>query len=699
MARQPSSPSFICRLLLPLACLLPVSGCDIASIMAEGKGISGGGERNARQARIDRSEDEYGHSRGEMAGVGAGGYGNRFLRDSYDDIYDDMDNENDPAESSWDRSSEPDGRKRFWSSGVAPQRGRAEGDMNRHDSRADERYANPEEYAQRSGWREEETFSNDGQDRDEIAAADTAQTAGAGEPEGIPLLKITVPPRDTSWRKVDAATNTIEVASAKPEPPGLRKNAEAVYKMVGAPHVTEVSGIEEKRGAGNGGKKQAEKTNPPPAKKSAQPKKTVAKPESKHVANADDKVEAKPEPSLAAGPFCEQSGNNGLLIGMMAVSPTEFDKPVQEIPMTIKQVVESVLRENRSIQVAAFRPDQAKADVMSAKSVYDPEVFGSWTHGRTEAEPAMIIGGTNPPNREFRNETGRAGIRQHTPTGAKISAYREWNSGVERNPGSNQDRGHGGAYVAEITQPILNGFGDAENRALIEISQLQLDSSVEEFKQTVIETMESPLVRADLQKSIDAALANRPEMNNVDLAIRTSEVRRRYAKHSLLPELNLIGSLRRNDKDGYAPTSSSSTTYVGTDWSVGVEFSMPIGNMKARSNVRKAEAEMSQMAAEKKNVRDIIITEVRTIVKNLDLVIREIPLNKRAMEAAEKVLEGEWAKLELNQTGNNDLLQAQDLVAVTKRNYISSLIRYNIYIVRLYAAQGVLLEKMGINLR
>lgn len=537
---------------------------------------------------------------------------------------------------------------------------------------------------------------------------------------------------------------------------------------------------------------------PSPKKESAkEPKKETAKDltaESRGKKKEFDLGPA-PTPRKNIGQSGVRSMFEDLSCEMMSVHPDEFDSPQSEIAMSLRQVAGSVLQNNRAIRVAAFKPGQARASIMSAKSVYDPEVFADWTHSRTDSPPQISISGQRNPNREYRYEVGRAGFSQHLPTGGKFRAYREWNSGTERNPGSTRTNGNGGAYVAELSQPLLNGFLDAENRALLQISRLQADMSEEEFKQKVtdimskamesywnvvqarkdirinqesvdmaerlleresgrkeqgistqldvnrareaaasraynlmlsrethttaqenlkyymndksapvgmdiyvdaVEQLDVPLLRPSMEQAIDIALDNRPEMKNAELAIKTSEVRKRYARHTLLPEVNLTGTIRRNDEDSASPTSGSSTTNTGTDWSMGVGFSMPIGNMKARANVRIAESELAQNEEDKKNIRDQVITEVRSIVKNMELVIREIPLNRRAMEAAAKVLEGEWAKLELNQTGNSDLLQAQDLVAVAERNYVQSLSRYNIYIVRLLAAQGTLLEKMGV---
>ena len=73
----------------------------------------------------------------------------------------------------------------------------------------------------------------------------------------------------------------------------------------------------------------------------------------------------------------------------------------------------------------------------------------------------------------------------------------------------------------------------------------------------------------------------------------------------------------------------------------------------------------------------------------------EIPICQQSVEAAQKVVAGEWARLEVNQVGNRDLLQAQDLLATAQRSRIQTLARYNIALAKLFAAEGTLLEKLG----
>lgn len=482
-----------------------------------------------------------------------------------------------------------------------------------------------------------------------------------------------------------------------------------------------------------------------------------------------------------------------MLSAFRPITSEEFRGRNEENPLSLHDVVQTVLKNNHNIRIAFHKPDQARAGIMEAKAAYDPEAFADWQHTRNENPKSVALG--RRFDSDYRNDTERAGVRQHLPTGGTVSAYREWNQGTERNSGYARQRGHGGAYVLELSQPLLNGFADKENRTIIEISRLQLDISEEEVRLAVLasmadsieaywnaalselevtiaaetlnmaetllnrerdrqtkgvstpldvhrareavatrtnnllnareqrqnaqerlklllnapsapigtdvriivtEDLETPLVKSDVNKSIDAALANRPEMRNADLAIRTGEARRGYAKHNLLPQLTVGGSVRRNDKHSTTPTSTSSTDTQGTDWSLGVSFSMPIGNMKPRAMLRRAESELSQSIDEKQNTQSYIITEVKMAAQTLDLLAGQIPVSVEAVEAARKVVEGEWARLELNQVGNRDLLQAQDLLAVAERSRVQTLARYNVAIARLLETEGTLLDHMGI---
>lgn len=60
------------------------------------------------------------------------------------------------------------------------------------------------------------------------------------------------------------------------------------------------------------------------------------------------------------------------------------------------------------------------------------------------------------------------------------------------------------------------------------------------------------------------------------------------------------------------------------------------------------------------------------------------------------MIEGEEARWEINQVGNQDLLRAHDLLAAAELNHLQAQLRYNTALIRFFHAQGTLLERVGV---
>ena len=88
-------------------------------------------------------------------------------------------------------------------------------------------------------------------------------------------------------------------------------------------------------------------------------------------------------------------------------------------------------------------------------------------------------------------------------------------------------------------------------------------------------------------------------------------------------------------------------------------------------------------------VIDRIKREVKQAIYEIKLAKYDIETTRKAKVAAEKVVEGEFARFELGQVTNEELLRAQDLLAGARQNNISAIIKYNIALSEPARAQGV----------
>ena len=125
-------------------------------------------------------------------------------------------------------------------------------------------------------------------------------------------------------------------------------------------------------------------------------------------------------------------------------------------------------------------------------------------------------------------------------------------------------------------------------------------------------------------------------------------------------------------------------------WEVGLYFEWPMGNRAANSRHRKKTLKRLQADAQLQRLKDDVRLDVKQVMHSIETAKGEIDATRLAMEAAEKVVQGEFARFDIGQTSNLELLRAQDLLATTSRSYVRALVDYNIALNELMRVQGML---------
>lgn len=82
--------------------------------------------------------------------------------------------------------------------------------------------------------------------------------------------------------------------------------------------------------------------------------------------------------------------------------------------------------------------------------------------------------------------------------------------------------------------------------------------------------------------------------------------------------------------------------------------------------------------------------DIKQVLHGFVTAKSEIQATRLAKEAAERVVQGEFARLDIGQTSNLELLRAQDLLAVTSRSFCRAIVDYTIAMHELARAQGIL---------
>ena len=125
---------------------------------------------------------------------------------------------------------------------------------------------------------------------------------------------------------------------------------------------------------------------------------------------------------------------------------------------------------------------------------------------------------------------------------------------------------------------------------------------------------------------------------------------------------------------------------------------MPIGNRSADATRRKRLLEYDQSLVELDKLANQVMQEVSGAVRAVRLARDEIEATLNAKTASARAVQGEQRRFELGETTNDELLRAQETLATAERDYLRALLNFNLGLLSLGRAQGVLLENQGIDI-
>ncbi len=196
------------------------------------------------------------------------------------------------------------------------------------------------------------------------------------------------------------------------------------------------------------------------------------------------------------------------------------------------------------------------------------------------------------------------------------------------------------------------------------------------------------------------ALLRRPDVLAMKLELEKHDINLRFAYNQLFPSLNLVGSY------GWAATDHSFSQSMNTlrqgsfpFYSVGVIFSVPLGNTTARNDHKAARLAKEQALLQFKRLQEAVLKEVDTAVKLTETTFKQIASTRKAREFAQAALESMQRQYEAGAVTGFFVVDAQRVLALARFAEVRALADYNVALAQLALSEGVTLEKNHIDLK
>lgn len=219
---------------------------------------------------------------------------------------------------------------------------------------------------------------------------------------------------------------------------------------------------------------------------------------------------------------------------------------------------------------------------------------------------------------------------------------------------------------------------------------------------TTIATSPPPFVPSEVSESaaMRTAMLRRPDLVKARVAVHTAEFNEKVSRNLALPSLALLGSsgvtgLDKSYGDAFGDMGSVKYPF----WSVGLSFSVPIGNNSARADVAANRLIASQARTQLAAIEESAALEIRTALRALASAQEEIGVTEQGVTAAEVLMASYLKRQQLGLATTKDVLDVSSSLTLARQNYTSARANYQTAFTNLWKSTGELLDREGIRLK
>ncbi len=206
-------------------------------------------------------------------------------------------------------------------------------------------------------------------------------------------------------------------------------------------------------------------------------------------------------------------------------------------------------------------------------------------------------------------------------------------------------------------------------------------------------------VKPDWFSLIDLAASRRPDLVELKLILEADEQQRIIANNNALPQLNGVGRYRWNGLEGELPSGNgivASQSGQFGDWTLGVNFSVPIGLRTARAQLRQRELIIARDRANLEQGLHAASHQIATTLRSLDQTYEQYEVYTVAKEAAELNRDQQFNEYLVGRAILLNLLLAVTDLGNAIIGQAQALADYNTRLADLELQTGTILETHGV---
>jgi outer membrane protein TolC len=208
----------------------------------------------------------------------------------------------------------------------------------------------------------------------------------------------------------------------------------------------------------------------------------------------------------------------------------------------------------------------------------------------------------------------------------------------------------------------------------------------------------SKRLRADWDQVIHLAEQRRPDIVEAKLIVEADRQQLLQAQNQALPRLDATASYRWNGLSGEMPNGEHISTHAGefTDWTIGVNFAVPLGRRQGRAAVRQQRLLIARDQADLGQTVFAAVQDLALSVRELDSAYEQYEALKETREAAYINLDVQIQQYLARRIPYLNVLTAINDWGTAISAEAQQLLAYNIDLALIERQTGTILETHGL---
>lgn len=192
-----------------------------------------------------------------------------------------------------------------------------------------------------------------------------------------------------------------------------------------------------------------------------------------------------------------------------------------------------------------------------------------------------------------------------------------------------------------------------------------------------------------------------PDTLSAEDTIKQLEIDLAVAKRNQLPQLNLnaaLGYTARATNVGYWDAIDALPNHHGSNWSLGLNYSMPWGRRADKATYRSTLAGLNAQKVRLDQLELQLLVSVRSAVRAVETNVASVQIAAQATQLAAKQYDLQKARFDAGLSTSRLVLQAQDDLETARVNELSAKATLWSAIAELHRLDGSSIERFGVQL-